>query len=145
MQRLATGIFLGLAWLLLLLKGQHPGFLACPARGCRLLLHEFCRMTLDDFSRRDRTAVTILGLLPVAAAYLGTSTAIDSAALLAFLLLFLHIFSIYPHRPDAIRLLLRGIFAIVYLGIFSAHAMLIRRVRRRGRLAVVSHHRDHRL
>lgn len=127
MRRLATGVFLGLAWLLLLLKGNVLAFWLVLLAIAAVLLHEFCRMMLSDFSRRDRTAVTILGLLPVGAAYLGTSTMIDSAALLAFFLLFLHVFSIYPQRPDAVRLLLRGVFAIVYLGIFVAHAMLIRR------------------
>lgn len=127
MQRLATGILLALAWLLLLLKGGILAFWLALLAVAAILLHEFCRMTLSDFSRRDRTAVTILGLFPVVAAYFGTAAAIDIGALFAFILLFLHIFSIYPQRPDALRLLLRSIFAIVYLGVFSAHAMLIRR------------------
>lgn len=127
MQRLATGIFLGLAWFLLLLKGGILAFWLILLAVVAILVHEFCRMTLSDFTQRDRAAVTILGLLPVAAAYFGTSEAVNGGALLAFFLLFLHIFNIYPHRPDAIRLMMRGIFAIVYLGIFGAHAMLIRR------------------
>ena len=126
MQRLATGIFLGLAWLLLLEKGNLLIFWLVLLAIAGVLLHEFCRMALNDFSFRDRTAVTILGLLPLAGAGFGTAAAINSAVLLAFLLLFLHIFSIYPKRPDATKLLFRGTFAIVYLGAFTAHTFLIR-------------------
>ena len=128
MQRLATGTILGLAWLLLLLKGSVLAFSLVLLVVAAVLLHEFCSMALSDFPDYDRAAVTILGLLPIAGAYLGSLAAINGAALLAFLLLFLHIFSIYHQRPEATRLLFRGSFAIVYLGTFSAHALLIRRL-----------------
>ncbi|MEJ2690165.1 MAG: phosphatidate cytidylyltransferase [Deltaproteobacteria bacterium] len=127
MLRLTTGVILGLGWLLLLLKGSVLAFWLVLLAIVAVLLREFCHMTMGDFSNRDRVSVIILGLLPVAAAYQGTPAAINGGTLLAILLLFLHILNIYSQRQDALKLLLRGVFAIVYLGAFSAHAILIRR------------------
>jgi len=126
MKRAATGLAIGLLWLLLLLRGGAPLFWLVILAVSVGLLHEFTRMTLRDFSGWDRTAVVILGLFPVTASYFGTLLAVNGAVLLSLLLLILHIFFFYGQRPNPHELLYRGLFAISYIGLFLAHAHLLR-------------------
>ena len=126
MKRAATGLAIGLLWLLLLLRGGAPLFWFVILAVSGGLLYEFTRMVLGDFSGRDRLAVVILGLLPTAASFFGSLRAVNGAVLLAFILLFLHIFFFYRQRPNPHQLLYRGVFAIVYIGLLLSHAPLLR-------------------
>jgi len=126
MKRVATGLVIGILWLLLLLYGGKSIFWLFILAVSAGLLYEFTSMTLRDFSAWDRSAVVILGLFPVAASFFGTFLAVNFAVLLAMLLLFLHVFFFYRQRVNSQQMIYRGIFAIVYLGLLAAHTHLLR-------------------
>jgi phosphatidate cytidylyltransferase len=126
MRRFVTGTAIFICWLLLLLKTPFPIFWLAILFTVGFMLHEFTRMALGDFNSKDRYALVILGLFPVAAAYTGSVKAINGILLPAFLLLFLHIFSSYGRRENSFKMLYRGVFAIIYIGMLSAHVILLR-------------------
>jgi len=126
MQRLLTGTAICICWLLLLFKAPFPIFWLGILLTIGFLLGEFTRMALADLNSKDRHALVILGLFPAAAAYTGSLKAVNGILLPAFLLLFLHIFSSYGRRENSIKMLYRGIFAIIYIGMLSAHVILLR-------------------
>jgi len=126
MKRVATGLVIGILWLLLLLYGGTSIFWLFILAVSAGLLYEFTCMALRDFSSRDRAAVVILGLFPVAASFFGTFLAVNFAVLLAMLLLFLHVFYFYRQLTNVQQMIYRGIFAIVYPGLLAAHTHLLR-------------------
>lgn len=129
MKRVVPGILVALIWLFLLIKGS-AGFFAIVLVGVAIwAADEYVKMAgVDRVSLSQRILLDVILVLPL----LGTALTgnIGEGAIfglfLAFILLTLHIFSIYPDLPDPYGLFCRMVFGIVYVGVLSSFLVMLR-------------------
>ncbi|MCK4839467.1 MAG: phosphatidate cytidylyltransferase [Desulfobulbaceae bacterium] len=129
--RIATGLVITSCWLALLFYGPFWLFwLTFLALGA-LALNEYLTMTMSGCSHRDKITGTILGLLPLLAAYAETSEAVAAGLFLALFLLIIYSLSRYAtlnsetSEFNAFALMLRIGFGIFYVGFSFAHFPLL--------------------
>lgn len=129
--RIATGLIITGGWLTLLFYGPFWLFwLTFLALGT-LALNEYFAMTLASCSRRDKITGTILGLLPLLAAYAGKPEAVSAGLFLSLFLLIVYSLSRYAalNSPasefNAFALMMRLGFGIFYVGFSFAHFTLL--------------------
>lgn len=129
--RIATGLVITGGWLALLFYGPFWLFwLTFLALGT-LALNEYFAMTLANCRRRDKFTGTILGLLPLLAAYAGKPEAVSAGLFLS--LFFLIVYSLGRHsllnsensELNAFALMMRLGFGIFYVGFSFAHFTLL--------------------
>ena len=126
MGRIVTGLILGIGWLLLLFAGTYPLFCLVITLGGGVALHEFLRMGPQANEQKYIIPALILGILPLAAASLWGSTAINSSLFLAFFILVIITLWAYPSLDNGLLFIARLWFGVFYVGFCSAHIILLR-------------------
>lgn len=126
MQRILTGITIGVAWLLLILFAPPLLFWLAVCLLALLALHEYAGMMLSAAGEsRLRPLLPALGLLPVLASFPARPGPVLAALIIALLTLLLLTIFAYSRLPDPLSFLLRGAFAIFYPGLLLAHLPLL--------------------
>lgn len=129
--RIATGLIISGGWLALLFYGPFWLFwLTFLAIGA-LALNEYFTMTLAGSSRLDKTTGTVLGLLPLLAAYTGKPEAVSAALFVGLFFLIVHSLARYGalnragSQFTAFVLMMRIGFGIFYVGFSFSHFILL--------------------
>lgn len=129
--RIATGLIISGGWLALLLYGPFWLFwLTFLALGA-LALNEYFAMTLASSSRRDKIIGTLLGLLPLLAAYAGKPEAVSAGLFLSLFFLIVYSLSRYSELNNAqaefssFALMMRLGFGVFYVGFSFSHFTLL--------------------
>jgi phosphatidate cytidylyltransferase len=129
--RIATGLFITGGWLALLFYGPFWLFWLTFLLLGALALNEYFNMTLAGSRRRDKITGTILGLLPLIAAYAGKPEAVSAGLFLALFFLIVYILTRYSAvssettRLNAFSLMMRLGFGIFYVGFSFSHFTLL--------------------
>lgn len=131
MNRIITGLIIWVCWLFLLYSGSEVVFWLSIVTLAAIALNEYYTMMFPAPLKGQRLLLIFLGLIPVLAAYSGQTDRIAAGLLLSFVALT----GIILNRHEAwnrvqdhysFDFLLRGLFAIVYIGFLSSHLCLIR-------------------
>lgn len=126
MQRILTGVVIGIAWLLLLLYAPPLLFWAVICLLALLSLWEYGAMLLVKGGEPElRPPFIVLALLPVLAAATTSPGLIGAAAMAAMAGLILLTIFRYARLAEPHGFLLRSVFAIFYPGLLLAHFPLL--------------------
>lgn len=129
--RIATGLVISGGWLALLLYGPFWLFWLTFLVLGALALNEYFAMTLASSSRRDKVFGTLLGLLPLLAAYVGKPEAVSAGLFLSLFFLIVYSLTRYSvldksHAEfSAFALMMRLGFGVFYVGFSFSHFTLM--------------------
>lgn len=129
--RIATGLIISGGWLALLLYGPFWLFWFTFLVLGALALNEYFAMTLASCSRQDKIIGTILGLLPLTAAYAGKPEAVSAGLFLSLFFLIVYSLSRYSELNkeqaefSAYALMMRLGFGVFYVGFSFSHFTLL--------------------
>lgn len=130
MKRTLPGIFLAIAWVLLLVKGNSPLFYLVMVVVAGIGASEYLRMI--PAAAPDRWSRVYLGItlcLPIAFTLpsdSGAPAAPLAGMLAAFLLVILYFLRRYTHFDNAYECFAKVVFGVVYVGVLSAYLVLLR-------------------
>jgi len=126
MQRILTGVVIGIAWLLLLLYAPSLLFLTVICLLALLALREYGFMLLVKEGEPElRPLFLILAMLPVLTAATTNPALIGAAAMAALAGLILLTIFRYAHLSDPHGFLMRSVFALFYPAVLLAHFPLL--------------------
>lgn len=125
MGRVLPGLSMATAWLLLLLYGPFALFWIIIVIAACTGLYEFFRMVAKDQSGFRAWVPVAISSFPVLGSYYGTSASVMSGLTASLLCLVFFVLGFYNRIDNAFRLLSLGGFATLYIGLCSAHLVLV--------------------
>jgi len=125
MKRVATGIVVGLLWLLVLYLGSAEILVVVLGGVTCVALKEYFTITLTANERPFTPALCLLGVLPVAAAYMGGYMLLIASIFASFILLLTCVILSYSKIQAPFDLILKGVLALFYIGLSAAHLLMI--------------------
>jgi phosphatidate cytidylyltransferase len=128
MGRIATGLVLGIGWLLLLFVGTYPLFCLVITACGGLALYEFLRMSSPADESRHILPVLIVGILPLLGTSLWGSDGIILSLFLAFIALIALTVIAFPALDNGLVFVSRHWFGVFYIGFCASHLILLRSI-----------------
>lgn len=83
-------------------------------------------MVLTSSGLREKSAIILLGILPLLFSYLARPYAIGIAISVALLLLAVFTLFYFPYLPNAFDFLCQALFGTIYIGFCASHLVLLR-------------------
>ena len=129
MKRVVPGILIALIWMLLLLKGSATVFAVVLGVVACFAADEYGRMAgIEGLPLYQRVLLDVMMVLPLLGAALAGNMAVGAICglFVAFVVLTLHVFTVYADTADPYGLFCRIVFGIVYVGVLSSFLVMLR-------------------
>lgn len=125
MGRVFPGLAMAFAWFLLLLFGPFLLFWAVIVIGTGIVLYEYFRMMEKDEVGLQLWLAIFIASFPVLASFFGTAGSVTAGLVAGMLCLVVLTLHLYSRIHDSLRLLSLGALATLYIGMCSAHLVLL--------------------
>lgn len=125
MERVIPGLVMAVCWLLLLLFGSFVFFWAVVVLGAGIGLYEYFRMTDRKLTGFPFWLLICIASFPTLASFFKTTEAVMAGLIAALLGLVFLVLRLYSRIDDVFRFLSIGGLGILYVGLCSAHLVLL--------------------
>jgi len=126
MGRLITGLFLAIAWFLLLFYGGFTLFCLVVGAAVVVALREYVKMACKEIDKKHVGVIFLISIIPLIGAYFGGFGAAIGGIFLTLLFLILLTFTAFSSLENSLDFLTRLWFGLFYVGFCGAHLILLR-------------------